>query len=135
MQAVTIHDMRASDSGGQFLAVDLIDLLRTIEPLVTGSKWQASDIWCITRGDTEDSVFEDRLDWPQLIAFAEECYQVIDGKFCAFRQDSESLWLAIVAEDSTYFVVLSDDNEVIQAVRERFNDVRDSDSWSANFVV
>lgn len=135
MQAVTIHDMRTSDSGSQFLAVDLIDVLRTIEPLAAESQWQASGIWCITRGNTEEPVFEDRLDWSKLIAFAEECYQVIDGEFRAFQPDSGSSWLAIVADDSTYYVVLCDDNQVIKAIRERFNDVRDSDNWAENFVV
>jgi len=134
MQAVTIHDMRTSDTGSQSLAVDLIDVLRTIEPLVAGSEWQASNIWCITRGETEEPVFEDRLDWPRLIAFAEECYQVIDGEFRAFRSNSDSPWLAIIADDSTYYVVLCDNYQVIQAVRDRFSDVRDSDEWSANFV-
>ena len=132
MQAVTIHDLRTSDQGGRFLAFDLIDVLRAIEPLVDGSLWEASRVWCI-RQEEEEPFFEDRLDWSQLTAFAEDCSQVIDGEFRAFRPDCSEPWLAIVADDSTYYVVLTDEHRAMQAIRERFDDVRDSDEWATNF--
>ena len=134
MQAVTIHDMSATETRGRILAVDLIDVLRAIEPLAQASEWQASSVWCITQGDNQEPDFADRLEWRQLVAFAEECHQVIDGEFRAFQPNSKSPWLAIVADDSTYYVVLSDDDRVIRAIRNRFNDVRTSDEWSANFI-
>ncbi|MEN7344153.1 MAG: hypothetical protein AAAFM81_14475 [Pseudomonadota bacterium] len=134
MHAVTIHDLRTSDQGGSFLAFDLIDVLRAIESLVDGALWEVSKVWCIRRGD-EEPVFENRLDWSQLTAFAEDCSQVIDGEFRAFRSDGAEPWLAIVADDSTYYVVLTDDYQAMQAIRDCFNDVRDSDEWAANFSV
>lgn len=132
MQAVTIHDLRTSDQGSSFLAFDLIDVLRAIEPLVDGSLWRVSKVWCIRQGE-EEPVFEDRLGWLQLTAFAEDCSQVIDGEFRAFRPDGADPWLAIVADDSTCFAVLTDENRVMEALRKRFADVRDSDEWAVSF--
>lgn len=136
MRAITIHDMRVTDSGHKLLAFDLIDILRAIERSVANSKWQVTNVWCISRGGGEqEPEFSQLLEFRELVEFAMSCSQVIDGEFRAYRSNSENTWLALVADDSTYYAVVTDDDDVLSILQRRFSDVRNSDQWASSFVM
>lgn len=132
MEALTIHDV--CDHG---LAFDLIDLLRLYESEVLALSWICRGVWCLGDGATEfEQVSESGivLDGEDLFRLASHVYQVIDGEFVGMARNRSEPRLVVVAEDSTYYVVMSPDSELLARIRKRFSDVRTSPEWAAQFA-
>jgi len=93
------------------------------------SNWQCRDVDCL--GDSASSLMSlaesgASLSGDALLALARGVYQIIDGDFVATRPGDEKQWLAIRAVDSSFYVVVTDDEAAIAAVWRRFRDVRES---------
>jgi hypothetical protein len=135
MYAVTIHDMHEKEAG-RWLAFDLIHILKLFEHEALASSWQCRHFWCIPK--TGDQVLDEsekgkRMTGPELLQWAAGWQQVIDGEFSATREGEASPWLVIIAEDSTYYVVLARESSFLDRVRERFKDVRPSPQWADQY--
>ncbi len=130
MQAITIHDKE--DHG--VLALDLIDIIRVISTYIENYEWCISNVWCITKNGEEVPEFSEPTGIPQLTKFAEDCIQIIDGEFIGIDKYTKVKSVVIVAADSTYWVVLSDHEYILQQIDRAFIDVRGSDEWSANYA-
>ena len=63
---------------------------------------------------------------PELLRLAAGVYQVIWGDFEAYRLGQERFWLVVRAIDSTLYVVITEDRQLLERVRSRFTDVRHS---------
>lgn len=125
MKAVAIHD--TSPAGA--LSFDLADLLLVAGPRARESTWQCQLVECVgALADVLHSM-SDRgiaISGDALVHIASGVTQVIDGEFIAQRPDETAPWLIIRAIDSTCYVVISDDHALIDRIRARFQDVRDS---------
>jgi hypothetical protein len=136
MNAVTIHDMQER-GGFRWLAVDLIHVLKVFEPEVLASSWRCRRFWCIPKfGDEacDDSAAGKQMTGPELLQWASGWQQVIDGEFIGTRECESSPWLVIVAEDSTYYVVVSRESSFLNRVREHFRDVRPCPEWAEHYA-
>ena len=109
------------DGGG--LTFDLLDLLDTIEPVVSDLTWEVRrvssvwfdvDPWADSWGDVPL-----RLDGEALRA--RWVGQIIDGRFAALDDDRQVV--AVEAVDSSFWLVWSGNAAVLAAVRGRFADV------------
>ena len=128
MKAVTIHDSRPLGNGS-VLTVDLIDILRLCESDALASSWRVSYIDCF--GDLAGEFMhlgevKATVSGPELLRLAAGVYQVIEGDFEAYRLGEERFWLVVRAIDSTLYVVVTEDPQLLSAVRMRFRDVRTS---------
>jgi diaminopimelate decarboxylase len=124
VQAVTIHDLRDG-----VLAFDLIDILRVLGPDAESSSWRGKNVDCT--GDLADEMhgFSDSdvaLTGAAMLRLAGGVLQIIDGDFEAYRAGETRPWLVIRAIDSSEYAVITEDQELLGRVRERFRDVRDS---------
>lgn len=54
-----------------------------------------------------------------LLTFAGQTMQVIDGEFIAYETGSAAPWLVLVVYDSSYWEVLSNDTDVMEALKGR----------------
>lgn len=136
MHAITIHDMQEHE-GFRWLAVDLIHILRLFEPEVTASLWQCRRFWCIPpTGDEvrDDSEEGKRMAGTELLVWAAGWQQVIDGEFIGTREGDGLPWLVVLAEDSTYYVVLARESSSLDRVRQHFRDVRQSPEWAEQYA-
>src|SRR5262245_8410959 len=128
MNAVTIHDLvEANDPGS--LAFDLIDILRLAEADVVASTWTCRHVEGIGRLANQLSEISDNgvpVDGSEMLRLAGSVRQIIDGTFEAKRPESLHPWLVIRAVDSSFFMVISDDTNLLARLRARFHDVRDS---------
>lgn len=64
------------------------------------------------------------LDWAQMRTLAQECQQIIDGRFTGYDESGQAQ-LQMQAIDSSYWVVWSRDAAVLGRVRTAFTDVED----------
>jgi len=126
MGAVTVHDADPLRN----VLVDLADLLRLDEKKVLSSTWICNSVECngeramdLERvSDTGASVGGTEL----LHLVSGVFFQVIDGVFAAIRKGEQRPWLLIRAIRSSYYVLVTNDDDFLAKVRERFRDVRDS---------
>src|SRR5262245_17891896 len=126
MEAVTIHDSRSADNS-EVLAFDLIDILRVCEPDVLASTWRISCVECLGPMASElmhGAESKASICGNELLRLAAGVYQVIWGDFEAFRPGADKPWLVVRAVDSTLYVVISDEPDLIGRLRTRFRDVR-----------
>jgi hypothetical protein len=124
VKAVTIHDRE-----GGALGFDLIDLLQLLPPSSMQSTWRCCDVDALGPGAERlhtASASGEPLSGEELATAAEAVRQVIEGDFVAQRQGEIEPWLAIRAVDSSFYVVITNDDETILRVRGRFRDVRES---------
>jgi hypothetical protein len=128
MEAVTIHDLRPS-GGVRILAVDLIDILRLCEPEVAASSWRLHAVECFgdLAGDLERLAESDAMiSGQELLRLASGVHQIIWGDFEAYQAGEDRFWLVVRAIDSTVYVVITEDQQLLERVRARFQDVRSS---------
>ncbi|HQR06918.1 MAG TPA: hypothetical protein PLN21_08855 [Gemmatales bacterium] len=60
--------------------------------------------------------------------------QTIDGTFIAMLPGQDRPWLVLRAIDGCYFVVVTENNALMTAIRERFTDIRQSVDDALRFV-
>jgi hypothetical protein len=128
MPSIRIQD-KIQRASGSFLDVYLKDILSAIgEPVLT-SRWVCRDLWCVrSRDGVPQELREKRLKFSgeEIMLFASNAGQVIDGRFEARGQGAAKRpWLIIVAFDSTFYDVWSSKPNVIERIKERYNDVSD----------
>jgi|SRR6185437_9467867 len=125
MEAVTIHD---ADPSGP-LSFDLTDILQVAGARARSSTWRCRSVECV--GPLADVLHEasddgHTLSGDGLLDAAAGVTQVIDGAFTATGPEGGEPWLVVRAVDSSLYVVVTDDRELLARLRARFRDVRDS---------
>jgi hypothetical protein len=128
MQAVTVHDVERR-AGGSVLAFDLIEMLRLDESGARSSVWRCCNVECT--GELADalhavSASREIIPGDEFVRLASGVAQVIDGDFLALQPGASQPWLLVRAVDSTLFVVVTENGSLLDRVRRRFRDVRDS---------
>jgi len=128
MEAVTIHDGRQVGSSNR-LAFDLVDLLRLAESDVVASDWRCSYVEC--EGELAEELMnigdvQGTIPGRELLRLASGVFQVVEGNFEARRAGEAKWWLMIRAVDSSFFVVITENQDLLKRIRSRFLDVRDS---------
>ena len=122
MQGITITDQTTDG----FLAVNLIDILQAIAPVVLTSQWQISHLECL--GKTAEKLYQiadtqEFISGELLLQLAEGITQVIDGKFQGHRVNESNPWLIITAVDSSAYDVETVDEKILSQVRQQFQQV------------
>ena len=126
MPSIRIQDKRKRASG-RFLDVRLKDILTAIgEPVLT-SRWVGRDLWCVRSHDgLPQELKEKKLKFSgeEMLLFASNAGLVIDGRFEARGQGAAKRpWLVIVAFDGTFYDVWTSKPNIIEKIKERYNDV------------
>lgn len=122
MRGVIITDATEDN----FLAVNLLDILRLIEPLVLNSQWKISGLECF--GSAADSLHEIadnkvKVTGKQLLDLAANITQVIDGVFVGYYQNTYNPWVIIRAVDSFAYQVQSEDFDLLVRISKHFKNV------------
>jgi hypothetical protein len=128
MEAVSIHDMRSLEKG-RALDVHLIDILRLRESEVIESTWRIENIECLGILSSElEQLCEsgEGVGGAELMRLAAGVYQIIWGDFRAFKPSEKRPWLVVRAVDSSFYVVITSDEKMLQKLRLRYIDVRPS---------
>jgi len=124
--AVTIWDRTAD---GQYLSFDLADILSVCGERTRTSNWLCIDVEAEGSASEELHAISDRkepIPGDKLARIANNIDQIIDGSFEAKTTVSESPWLFIRAVDGVEFAVVTSEQAVIDSIRRRFADVRES---------
>src|SRR5262245_42218011 len=111
VRAVSIRDATE-----HHVTVDVVHILRLAGTLGLASSWRCTHVECVgTAADRLHSASDDGrlLSGAELLAIASEVDQVIDGDFVARRHPSSSPWLVVRAIDSSEFVVITDDDDLL----------------------
>ena len=120
MNGVTISDRGVS--------IDLQNILDVLGSAATHSTWRLSGVEAT--GDSADvfhhlSDTETTVTGAELLNLSRSVRQVIDGTFEATRHNEKTPWIVICAVDSTAYDVVTDEDDVLDAIRRRFQDVQD----------
>jgi hypothetical protein len=118
---------------GGFLAFNLRDVLRALGPDALHWMWSVSGVAAegeplMATGegasDLEALVASgERVSGSRLLEMAGRTHQVIWGEFRSYRHSSESEpWVKIIAFDSSWYEVWSEDEATVQRVASVFND-------------
>ncbi len=124
MKGITITD---SDQRG-ILSVSLSDLLAVLQTTIKDSVWTCDYVESTGKASVELHRVCDRkskLDSESLARLASGLDQVIDGTFSAFRAHQSRPWLIIRAVDSSAYEVETDDAQLLESFRTRFQRVFD----------
>ncbi len=117
-----------ADSVGDFLSINLIDILRLLKSFITDTKWQLSEVECI--GTTADEIHQlsdinAKISSQKLIELAAGITQVIDGYFEGYRYTDAKPWLVIQAVDSSAYDVECEDGAVLTLLKQSFKEIAD----------
>jgi hypothetical protein len=127
MFGIKINDTK--ESNVSTVLIDLRDILMVIGETVVSSQWICRDIEYTAMRDEELFVLsEDRkkLSGAEMLQFADNTHQIIDGRFEASSGGSaKQLWLIILAIDSSYFEVWSSKHEVIEKLKGYIKKISD----------
>lgn len=124
MRGITI-----SDSTNDGLTVDLIDILRLLGLPAEESDWELSEVEAV--GDSAAGELHTlaegkaRVPGRTLLRLAAAVTQVIDGTFAGYRNGAERPWIVIRAVDSSAYDVQSQDEELLDSMRNLFKEVSD----------
>lgn len=120
---IQIYDM---DPQG-LLVVDLRHVLQALGPPALQSEWKVQDVWATSKdtgnaGEQLEALTpEVRISGTNLLELANNVVQVIDGQFEAFRPNAPQPWVRIIADDSTFYEVETDEDEVANSILRSFN--------------
>lgn len=127
MYGIKIQDSRKTVAGGNFLNFDLRDILAVIGEPARQYRWRGRNIWCTASRDGKPfAIREERRDFSgeEFLQFVSSVHQTIDGSFEVRREGAaKKSWLKIVAFDSAWFEVWSSKLEVIEKLRNHFEEV------------
>jgi hypothetical protein len=128
MIGITIQDVDDRD----VLTVDLIDILRFAGERALRSRWLLSGVEAGGNEAAEKLHLLSAAGLPvegnQLMDLAKQVWQVIDGKFEGFDDESTSPWIIIIAVDSSAYDVVTDDKKLVDTLKEKFDNVLDLSS-------
>jgi hypothetical protein len=106
-----------------------MDILTVIGEPVKQSKWYCYELHYTARKEGVFNEFhEPRLKFSgdELIGFASEIHQTIDGRFVAKGEGvAKKPWLVIIADDSSWFEVWSSKPKIIEQIKQHFQVVSD----------
>lgn len=133
MRTVTIHDHAQSST---VLGFDLKDVLGAIGQPALNAVWtvmhaedEAGEIWATGDGASlldELARTGERITGERLLEIAKTIHQTIWGEFQGFENRATAQpWIRIVAFDSTWFEVHTNDVAVLERLRGTFRDVRE----------
>jgi len=135
MLGIKIKDSKTSGGGGSFLSFDLRDILAAIGEPAFISHWRCRDLcYTATGGEKFTEIREARrkLSGEEMMRFASEIHQTIDGRFEAHNGGgAKKPWLIILAVDSSWFEVWCSKREVLERVRTSFEKVSDLSAAAA----
>lgn len=122
MRALRIRDMQPDRN---VLAVDLRHVLAALGGRARAGLWRVRDVWAIgdTWAELEALTEAEPVTGERLWALAEGAFQVIDGVFSGFDHGAAEPWAIVEAVDSSFYVVHSVDEAVLDAIRAVFHDV------------
>ncbi len=139
MLGIKIQDKKQSNSGSGFLDFDLRDILAVIGEPVKQSKWLCYNLWYTAqRNGIFNEFHEARLKFSgdELIQFASEIHQTIDGRFEAKTEGAaKKPWLVIIADDSSWFEVWASKPKIIEQLKEHFQVVNEISMESNPLIV
>jgi hypothetical protein len=130
MRTIQIHDLKQGA-----LALDLREILAALGPRAHATYWTVSDVASSDQaldatGDGADALEElalsgERTAGTRLIDIARTVSQTIWGEFRGYSDKAAAEpWIVIVAVDSSWFEVRSDDAAALAGIRGAFKDVR-----------
>jgi hypothetical protein len=126
MPGVSVSDR---DTSTGVLSFDLRDLLKLLNNRVLQSHWCIVDLECLggKSADILHQASDDKrhLEGAELINLAIEVDQIIDGEFTGWLPGDTEPWVIIRAVDSSAFDVITDDTEVLLAIKRNFSEVID----------
>lgn len=126
MLGVSVSDQ---DTSTGVLSFDLRDLLKLFKERVLHSSWRIVDLECLggKAADILHQASEDgrQLEGAELMKLAIEVDQIIDGEFTALLPGESEPWVVIRAVDSSAFDVITDDAEILLAIKRNFSEVVD----------
>jgi hypothetical protein len=129
MRGVIIRDGTEPGARGG-LEFDLAEVLQALGERVDASRWRGRGLSYVSRDDEDIEPLE-RLGTGGLVAGRElmailpRLFQVIDGEFEGILAEGVLPWVVVRAVDSSWWEVLSDMPEVLEAVRASFRVVED----------
>lgn len=126
MKGVTIFD-RDPTSGA--LSFDLRDILSVLGDDAERSAWTVRDVECLD-GDAAAALHRasdegEVLAGGRLVGLACDVGRIIDGEFSAWLPGQETAWITIRAVDSSAFDVETDREEILTALRAKFDRIDD----------
>jgi len=132
MRVVQIHD---KTQDGHALAFDLRDVLAALGHRVLRAYWSVSGLDShgedLAATGAGAAALEDlarsgaRVSGSRLVGVARQVHQVIWGEFRGYDDErSGDAWITIVAFDSSWFEIRSDDVAVFMRIQKAFKDVR-----------
>lgn len=120
MFGVTIREM--DENGG--LLIDLRDVLALLGTAATSSRWTIEGVEAI--GTPAAELLERLSDaaatvsGDELLKIASDVSQIVDGKFSAFEDNSDSPWIVIAAVDSSAYDVTTSRSDVLDTMKNAF---------------
>jgi hypothetical protein len=125
MPGITIRDADER----HVLVVDLAGILNLVGERALHSRWLVSGVDA-PGGETADELgyVSDNhvvVTGERLLELAQGVWQIIDGKFQAFENDSASPWLTIYAVDSSAYDVVCKDVGLLDRLKSTFRAVSD----------
>jgi hypothetical protein len=126
MKGVTILDR---DPSSGVLSFDLKDILSVLGDDAERSTWTVRDVECLG-GDAATALHHasdarEVLGGNRLADLARDVGQIIDGEFSARLPNEEAPWIMIRAVDSSAFDVETDREDVLAALKAKFDRVED----------
>lgn len=123
MRGVTISDLNEQN----VLSVDLADLLHLLGERILRSHWRISGVEALGGAAADElqrlSDVQSKIDGQSLIKLAADVDQVVEGEFQGFRDGDARPWIIIRAIDSSAYDVLTDDDRIVEQIRDRFRTV------------
>lgn len=126
MKGVTILDR---DPSSNLLSFDLRDILSVLGDDGARSAWTVRDVECL--GGDAAATLRDASDAAEILAgdllldLARNVGQIIDGEFSARLPNEDVPWITIRAVDSSAFDVETDREDVLTALKAKFDCVED----------
>jgi hypothetical protein len=134
----SVTTLRIYDLKEHVLALDLRDLLRLLAPRSLEARWVVSTVkssnseheWFEATGEAREELnrlaqVDGRLSGSDLAALADNTRQVIWGEFVGLSSSkSDKPWITIRAIDSTFYEIVSDDEQVLKKIASTYRDVR-----------
>lgn len=125
MRGVTIGGLNKQN----VLTIDLIDVLRLLENEVLETQWTLSGVEALGGEAAEElhrlSDAQARVSGRKLIELATDVSQVVDGEFRGFRNQDRNPWIIIRAIDSSAYDVFTEDEALLERLRNRFSNVNE----------
>jgi hypothetical protein len=132
LEAIRVVTLRVCDLGNSGLAFDLIDFLRVLAPRSLQANWTVSSFEDEFEATGEGAARLEELaenggsiTGDELLALAENTWQVIWGEFVGVLPDgSGQPLITIRAVDSSYYEIITSEEETAATIKAHFNDVR-----------